>query len=100
MESGLRWDYPRYTPEDQLVVSYNPVLLSVWEAHLNVQKFKSSSGFAAYLVKYLTKMEPTVMVRSTAVVKSSEVKKYLDSRVISSPEAVLYMIGKATGMYH
>ncbi len=82
-DDGTRFEYIRRHPEDQRVVPYNPYLLDVWNAHICVLKV-TENGLERYLVKYAAKEEPTF---GLAIVEDNQVKKYIESRVIGSPEA-------------
>lgn len=82
-ESGQRYEYKRREKEDSLVVSYNPYLLLAWDGHVNVQKI-TNTGLERYLVKYISKVEPTFNLQ---IEHSSQVRQYLESRIIGAPEA-------------
>ena len=62
-EGELRYRYRRVTPADQFIVPYNPQLLLIWGAHINVQ-YVTSSGLSKYVTKYVTKAEPKSIVSS------------------------------------
>ena len=81
---GVRFEYKRSEKEDMNVVPYNPYLLLAWGGHVNVQKI-TRSGLERYLVKYISKVEPTFGLQ---VEYNNYVVKYLESRIIGAPEAV------------
>ena len=57
-ESGIRYNYTRFESEDAKVVPYNRELLKAWDGHINVQRV-TQLGLVRYLVKYVSKIEPT-----------------------------------------
>ena len=87
-EGGIKYEYRRTEKEDCNVVPYNPILLLAWRGHINVQRI-TNTGLERYLVKYVSKIEPSFTV---GVENESEVSKYLESRLIGAPEAVAMML--------
>jgi hypothetical protein len=83
-DGGVRFEYKRSEKEDLNVVPYNPYLLLAWGGHVNVQKI-TRSGLERYLVKYISKVEPTFDLQ---VEHKNDVVKYLESRIIGTPEAI------------
>ena len=83
-DDGVRFEYRRSEKEDMNVVPYNPYLLLAWGGHINVQKI-TRSGLERYLVKYISKVEPTFGLQ---VEYKNDVVKYLESRIIGAPEAI------------
>ncbi len=81
--------YARDTDQDKLVSPYNATLLVCWGAHLNIQKV-TSRGFEEYLVKYISKAEPTAFATKE---KANGVQEYLEMRVVSSIEAAAVVCG-------
>ena len=61
-DSGMRYDYARLEREDARIVSYNKELLKAWDGHINVQRV-TQLGLVRYLVKYVSKVEPTFTTR-------------------------------------
>ena len=66
------------------VVPYNLYILLAWGGHVNVQKI-TRSGLERYLVKYISKVEPTFGLQ---VEYKNNVVKYLESRIIGASEAI------------
>jgi hypothetical protein len=87
---GMKYQYKRLKPEDTSIVSFNRWLLKMWGAHLNVVHVSQGEMLEAYLVKYISKCEPTFGFSREI---NSEVQKYFNNRLISAPEAVMYMMG-------
>ena len=58
--------------EDDCTVSYVPDLLLARRGHLNVQKV-TRTGLERYLVKYMTKIEPTFGLTVSADQLSSQI---------------------------
>ena len=87
--SGNKIEYKRTSSEDSRIVPYNPYLLMAWDGHLNVQRI-TTTGLERYLVKYVSKVEPTFGLE---VQYDSEVSKYLESRLVGAPEAVAMELG-------
>ncbi|CAC5411251.1 unnamed protein product [Mytilus coruscus] len=79
---NLRYEYKRLNPQDSRVVSYNPYILYMWDAHINVQHV-TRSGLEKYLVKYVAKVEPTFGL----TVKDNHVSSYFETRIVGAPEA-------------
>ena len=75
-------DYARLEREDAGIVSYNKELLTAWDSHINVQRV-AQLGLVRYLVKYVSKVEPTFTTRVKESV--SEVEKYFTTRLIGAP---------------
>ena len=88
-DSGVRYNYARLEKEDVRIVSYNKDLLEAWDAHINVQRV-TKLGLVKYLVKYVSKTEPTF----TAKVREdiSEVEKYFNTRLIGAPEVATTLL--------
>ena len=82
--SGTKYEYKRSLDEDTRIVPYNPYLLMAWDGHLNVQRI-TRTGLERYLVKYVSKVEPTFGLE---VEYDSEVSRYLQSRLVGAPEAI------------
>ena len=61
-DSGMRYNYARLEREDARIVSYNKELLKAWDGHINVQRV-TQLGLVRYLVKYVSKVEPTFTTR-------------------------------------
>ena len=87
-EELSRYEYKRLLEEDSNVVPYNPYLLLAWDGHINVQKV-TNTGFVRYLVKYISKVEPTFGLKIDGL---NDVQKYLETRLISAPEAIAYTL--------
>ena len=81
---GVRFGYKHSEKEDMNVVPYNPYLLLAWVGHVNIQKI-TRSGLERYLVKYISKVEPTFGLE---VEYKNDVAKYLEPRIIGAPEAI------------
>ena len=79
--------------EDECTVSYVPDLLLAWRGHLNVQKV-TRTGLERYLVKYMTKIEPTFGLTVSAD-QLSESGMYHNTRLIGSPEFIMNLL-----LYH
>ena len=88
-DSGMRYDYARLEREDARIVSYNKELLTAWDGHINVQRV-TQLGLVRYLVKYVSKVEPTFTTRVKESV--SEVEKYFTTRLIGAPEVATTLL--------
>ena len=73
-KGGIIFEYKRTEQEDRYIVPYNPYVLQMWGAHICIMKI-TANGLDWYLVKYITKEEPTF---GLYVVAQNEVQKYLD----------------------
>ena len=80
--SKFKTNWKNYTVGDEFVVPYNAYLLLKYDAHINVEV---CSYFTA--VKYLYKYVYKGYDRAIAEFCFDEIKKYLDTRFISSVEA-------------
>ena len=85
----MRYDYARLEQEDARIVSYNKELLKAWDGHINVQRV-TQLGLVRYLVKYVSKVEPTFTTRVKESV--SEVEKYFTTRLIGAPEVATTLL--------
>nr|CAG8626901.1 4420_t:CDS:2 [Entrophospora candida] len=54
--NSLCYVYKRTKDEDRMVVPYYPETLLLWKGHINFQ-YVTSTGFAKYITKYVTKPE-------------------------------------------
>ena len=88
-DSGMRYDYARLEREDARIVSYNKELLKALDGHINVQRV-TQLGLVRYLVKYVSKVEPTFTTRVKESV--SEVEKYFTTRLIGAPEVATTLL--------
>ena len=70
-------------------MSYNKELLTAWDGHINVQRV-TQLGLVRYLVKYVSKVEPTFTTRVKESV--SEVEKYFTTRLIGAPEVATTLL--------
>ena len=61
-------------------MSYNKELLKAWNGHINVQRV-TKLGLVRYLVKYVSKIEPTFTLSVKEM--KTEVEKYFTTRLIS-----------------
>ncbi|CAF1074181.1 unnamed protein product [Brachionus calyciflorus] len=89
-EDGSKFFYKRTKKEDQQVVPYSPELLLLWNGHVNVQ-YVTKKGIEQYLVKYISKIEPTFSGKKLDN-ETNEVQKYFQLRTVSSVEASAYNI--------
>jgi hypothetical protein len=87
---GGRYFYKRNHQEDSTVVPYNLELMLMWGGHVNVQNV-TKHGLEHYLVKYISKIEPTFFAKVSE--KTTEVEKYFNLRVVSSIEASAMVLG-------
>lgn len=88
-ESGIRYNYARFASEDTKVVSYNMELLKAWNGHINVQRV-TKLGLVRYLVKYVSKIEPTFSLSVKEI--KTEVEKYFTTRLIGSAEVATTLL--------
>ena len=58
-DSGMRYDYAWLEREDARIVSYNKVLLTAWDGHINVQRV---TQLGLVLVKYVSSLSTNVFV--------------------------------------
>ncbi len=63
---------------------YNLELMLMWDGHVNVQNV-IKKGLEHYLVKYISKIEPTFFAKVSE--KTTEEEKYFNFRVVCSIEA-------------
>ena len=82
----MRYDYARLEREHARIVSYNEELLTAWDGHINVQRVVQL-GLVRYLVKYVSKVEPTRVKKSV-----SEVEKYFTTQLIGAPEVATTLL--------
>jgi predicted O-linked N-acetylglucosamine transferase (SPINDLY family) len=68
------------------VVPYNPYLSKKFNAHINVEVCSSVTA-VKYLYKYVYKGHDKATIELNAETENDEIKKYLDSRYVSSSEA-------------
>jgi hypothetical protein len=100
-ESDGRWLYAR-APEDAYVVSYNPILLMLFQCHINVD-ICTGPGAARYIRKYTTKQMDTTKMRVKPLTANddprmepneasrrlhAELTEWREVRVVSSSAAV------------
>ena len=55
----MRYQYKRTAEEDKDVVPFNRVILLMWDAHCNILYVSEGNCIEVYLVKYVSKSEPT-----------------------------------------
>jgi hypothetical protein len=68
--------YKRFNEDDRKIATYNPILLLLWDVHMNI-KFVTKNGIVQYLVKYVSKVEPSQFV----IYKyESSIKQFLELR--------------------
>lgn len=84
--NGISFLYKRKS-SDGCVVPYIPSLLRLWNGHINAQ-FVTQRGIEQYLVKYIAKMEPTLLAK-----RSEKDAKFSNMRVVSSIEASSLICG-------
>ena len=87
-EEGLNKAGNRFLPrrthkEDCNVVPYNPEILLLWGAHMNIQKV-TASGWEMYLAKYVAKTEPSFSLQVSK--DASDPEKYIRTRIIGRLE--------------
>jgi hypothetical protein len=70
-------------------VPYNPTQLLSWDGHMNIQ-LVTKKGLEQYLVKYISKVEPSQYVNYKA---KSSIKSFLELRIISALEAAAIICG-------
>jgi hypothetical protein len=68
------------------VVPYNPYLSKKFNAHINVEVCSTVTA-VKYLYKYVYKGHDEATIELNAETENDEIKKYLDSRYVSSSEA-------------
>jgi hypothetical protein len=56
-EQHGRYIYLRINSEDAYVVPYHPIILLLWNAHMNIQRI-TATQWSYYILKYTTKLEP------------------------------------------
>jgi hypothetical protein len=52
-----RYIYLRINEDDAYVVPYHPIILLLWQAHMNIQRI-TATQWSFYILKYTTKIEP------------------------------------------
>ena len=85
--NSLRYIYRRTKEEDRMVVPYHPGTLLVWKAHMNFQ-YVTSTGFAKYITKYVTKPEPSELFD----ISEDEYRKHVMARRLGSMELVILLL--------
>ena len=65
------------------------MLLLLWDGHMNIQ-FVTKKGIEQYLVKYISKDEPSQFVNYKV---QPSVKKFLELRIVSSLEEAALICG-------
>ncbi len=89
-KAGNRYLPKRRCPKDTNVVPYNPDLLLLWGAHMNIQKV-AGAGWEMYLAKYVAKTEPSFSVDVSR--DASEPEKYLRTRIVGQLEVQHIILG-------
>ncbi len=89
-KAGNRYLPKRRCPEDKNVVPYNPEILLLWGAHMNIQKV-ASAGWEMYLAKYVAKTEPSFSINVSK--DASEPEKYLRTRIVGQLEVQHIILG-------
>ena len=67
--NSLRYIYRRTKDEDRWVVPYHPETLLIWNGHINFQ-YITTTGFARYITKYVTKPEASELHLPTKSIDS------------------------------
>ena len=88
-ETNNSYKYKRIKEEDKNIVPYNPTLLLLWDGHMNIQ-LVTKKGLEQYLVKYISKVEPSQYVNYKA---KSSIKSFLELRILSALEAAAIICG-------
>ena len=70
-------------------MSYNKELLKAWNGHINVQRV-TKLGLVRYLVKYVSKIEPTFTLSVKEM--KTEVEKYFTTRLIGAAEVATTLL--------
>ncbi|CAF0998397.1 unnamed protein product, partial [Brachionus calyciflorus] len=91
IDDNFKYYYKRTKNEDRDVGPYNKMLLMLWEGLVNVQ-YCTKRGLEQYLVKYISKVEPTFGAKEVKK-DTNEITKYFDLRIVSSVEAVAFVFG-------
>jgi hypothetical protein len=86
----LRYVYECRRLEDQYVVPYHPATLLAWQAHINVQ-YVSTRGFARYMVKYISKAEPSHVFN---VYEGDHFHEHILARRLGSMEVMFLLLGE------
>ena len=88
-EENNLYKYKRLIEDDRKIVPYNPTLLLLWDGHMNIQ-FVTKKGLEQYLVKYISKVEPSQFVNYK---HETSIKQFLELRIISALEAAALICG-------
>jgi hypothetical protein len=88
--ASLYYIYECHKPEDQYVVPYHPATLLAWKAHINVQ-YVSTRGFARYMVKYISKSEPTHVFN---IREGDRFQQHVVARRLGAMEAMFLLLGE------
>nr|CAG8646553.1 10458_t:CDS:2 [Entrophospora candida] len=86
--NSLCYIYQRTKPEDRMVVPYHPETLLFWKAHINFQ-YVTSTGFAKYITKYVTKSEPSELFD---IDEKDEYRKHVMARRLGAMELVVLLL--------
>lgn len=84
----LRYIYRRTKTEDRMVVPYHPETLLVWRAHINFQ-YITSTGFAKYITKYITKPEPSELFD---IDETDNYRKHIMARCLGAMELMILLL--------
>jgi hypothetical protein len=71
-------------------VPYNAELLLLWEGHCNIQ-FVTSEGLLAYIVKYITKLEPNSLLSASK--GNTRMDQHILARQIGFMEIMVLALG-------
>ena len=90
-----------YTPDNSMVVPYNPLLLLRFKCHINVEKCASILG-AKYIYKYTTKGPDRAMVSAEIEDRAlrDKIENYKDMRCVGSCEAAARLYGFSIAKQH
>jgi len=88
-EGDSHYVYKCLTEADSWVVPYHPPTLLIWDAHMNAQ-YITDKGFARYMMKYITKREPSHIFN---IYENDLLREHIIARRLGSMELMFLLLG-------
>jgi len=88
-QGNSRYVYKCLTEADSWVVPYHPQILLIWNAHINVQ-YITDKGFARYMMKYITKREPSHIFN---ISENDLLREHIIARRLGYMELMFLLLG-------
>ncbi|RHZ81307.1 hypothetical protein Glove_122g28 [Diversispora epigaea] len=88
-EENCRYIYKCLTEADSWVVPYHASILLIWNVHINIQ-YITNKEFAKYIVKYITKREPSHIFN---IQENDTLREHIIARRLGSMELMFLLLG-------